>query len=738
LAVKIHPLDYPGMPAEPQLEALGPFGPNGGPTSDIGKNVTMQSSAGWDWLPAVRDRNMGIWQDVYFTTTGSVDIRHPHVITNLPLPDTSSAELIIVSDVINSSDQVVSGELVVNIEPKTFNGSPIEVREAVTLAPNSSDVVRLSPAEHQELTIKDPALWWPLPYGTPNLYTLTLSFEEGEIVSDENSYNLGIREIDSRVSFINDWQRRDFYVNGQRIQIKGGAWVPDMMLNRDTDKLYAELKLSKDANFNMVRIWGGGVTPPREFFDFCDELGLLVWHDFWITGDAQGTFGKGTRDWPLEGDVFLSNALNAVKRLRHHPSLLVWTAGNEGYPRQELYDPLRNELVAELDGTRPFLPTSGYANPDPSWGLSWPDDNESGAYSGGPYHYVDPMEYYQFVEKGEDWLFKDEVGIPSVPPFESLQRFISDLTPADDEPFPLNDIWGYHDACEGNGRYSLYHNAIHDRYGMSDSVEEYAQKAQFVNAENYRAIFEATNEDLNSTAGVILWKTNPAWPSVIWQVYDYYLRQNAGFYYAKLASEPLHVQLSLDDHMVSLVNLPHQSIQNLTVHAEVYDENMQMIETNDRQVSAKPASSMEVFRLKIPFKDSSDVKFVKLRVVNPLNELMSENFYWLSPENNFQFVNDLNQVDLLVDTDITENFDEYIATVTIENPSQSLAFFIHPRLTNSGQSEILPTFWSDNYFSLLPGESKTVQATVNKKNVTAGRPGLHITGWNIIEKTINF
>lgn len=132
------------------------------------------------------------------------------------------------------------------------------------------------------------------------------------------------------------------------------------------------------------------------------------------------------------------------------------------------------------------------------------------------------------------------------------------------------------------------------------------------------------------------------------------------------------------------------------------------------------------------------MKFVKLRLVNPLNELMSENFYWLSPGNNFQFVNDLSQIDLLVDTDITETFNEYIATVTIENPSQSLAFFIHPRLTNSNQSEVLPTFWSDNYFSLLPGESKTVRATVDKNDVSAGRPGLHITGWNIIEKTINF
>ena len=92
-------------------------------------------------------------------------------------------------------------------------------------------------------------------------------------------------------------------------------------------------------------------------------MGLLVWHDFWITGDCQGTWGKGSRAFPYETDVFLHNAADTVKRLRCHPSLLVWTAGNEGYPREEIYIPLRREIVAKLDGTRPFIPSTGYREP---------------------------------------------------------------------------------------------------------------------------------------------------------------------------------------------------------------------------------------------------------------------------------------------------------------------------------------------------------------------------------------
>jgi len=137
--------------------------------------------------------------------------------------------------------------------------------------------------------------------------------------------------------------------------------------------------------------------------------------------------------------------------------------------------------------------------------------------------------------------------------FDSLEKFIYDLTPDSNVPFPLNNVWGYHDACEGNGKYSLYHEAIIDRYGEPKSLEDYTKKAQFINAENYRAIFEAARSGLNRTGGIILWKTNAAWPSVFWQVYDWYLKPNAGYYYAKKACEMLHMQVN-DDKSIVVTN----------------------------------------------------------------------------------------------------------------------------------------------------------------------------------------
>ncbi len=353
LAVQIHPLDEPGLPAEPQLEVFGPFGPNGGPTGDIGKNVTMQSSVGWDWIPAVRDRNMGIWQDVFLSFTGPVDLRFPHIVTDLPLPDTRPAILTLSAELWNTAEEPVTGTLEVNIRGGT--GHVIQIRQPVSLAAGQDSVVTLRPEQHPQLVVDDPLLWWPVGYGEPHLYDLELQFATASRVSDRVALAFGIREVGSEVTEIDGWLRRDFFVNGRRIQIKGGAWVPDMLLARDRQRYLDELRLSREAHFNMVRIWGGGITPPAEFFEIADELGLLVWHDFWITGDCQGTWTKGTRDWPLEGDVFGSNAVNTAKRLRNHPSLLTWTAGNEGFPRRELYDVLRNEIAAGLDGTRTFL-----------------------------------------------------------------------------------------------------------------------------------------------------------------------------------------------------------------------------------------------------------------------------------------------------------------------------------------------------------------------------------------------
>jgi len=728
LAVRIHPLDWAGMPGEPQLKVFGTFGLNGGETGDIGKNVTMQSSIGWDWIPAVRDRNMGIWQDVWLSFTGPVDLRWPHIVTDLPLPDTSRARLTVSAELLNTSSAPVFGFLEADVRR---NGERVlGIRRPVTLAAGRDTVITLSPDDYWQLTVEHPALWWPVGYGDPALYDLELRFTTDGVASDRETVAFGVREVGSEFATVDGWARRNFTVNGRRIHVRGGAWVPDLMLARDRQRYRHELRLSRDANFNMVRIWGGGVTPPADFFEIADSLGLLVWHDFWITGDCQGTWNKGTRDWPIEGDVFIANAVDAAKRLRNHPSLLAWSAGNEGYPRRELYEVLRDSIAAKLDGTRPFLPTSGYASPDSTWGLSWPDDHETGAYSGGPYWWVEPSDYFARAEAGKDWLFKDEVGIPSLPPLASLQRFIPDL---DTTSSALTDAWGYHDAAEGNGRFSVYDRAIRDRYGEPATMAGYAMQAQLLNAENYRAIFEAAQDDLTRTAGVILWKTNSAWPSVMWQVYDWYLRPNAGYYYAKKASEPVHVQLHPRTFAVTGVNTTFSAVHDLILHVDLYDARSRWVGGLTRPgVTLDAERSVRILGLdEVRGWDAGAFRFVRLRLAALSGETVSENLYWLAPDGDLRALGDLPSVELEATARAERRGEEVHVALTLTNPGPSLAFFVNPVLVaGPDDEEVLPTFWSDNWYSILPGETRTVVGEVDAFRLS-GEPRVRLGGWNV-------
>ncbi|HEY8970759.1 MAG TPA: glycoside hydrolase family 2 TIM barrel-domain containing protein, partial [Puia sp.] len=566
LAVKIYPLDYPGLPAEPQLKAMDDFFENGGPTGDIGKNVTMLCSVGWDWIPEVRDRNMGIWQPVYLRTTGKVVIAHPRIITLLP--DTSVAKLALDLDLKNFTSGVRKGRLTVTISPENFSGAAIafskdlSVRSSLVLTTYSGataigSTIHLSADDIPALTIRHPHLWWPNGYGSPDLYRIRLRFTDETGISDDTSFVFGIRTVSSSTTMVNGYVRRDFYVNGRRVHLVGGAWVPDMMLNRDRQRYDYELRLCRNGNVNLIRIWGGGLGETDDFYELADRYGLLVWQDFWITGDTNGGF-KGSADWPLQSSVFINNVISTILRIRNHPSLLVWTGGNEGHARKELYDAMRDN-VASLDGTRPFIPcSSGFSKAPADWKGSWPDNKLSGVYSGGPYSWQDEANYFLFVDEGKGWVFKDETGIPSQPPYNTLPKIIPNLSPDSSLPYPLNNTWGYHDACTGNGRYDTYYKAMVDRYGSPQSIREFSEKMQLINADGYRAIFEAAGHKLRETGGVMLWKLNAAFPSVAWQVYDWYLEPNAGYYFMQRACEPVHIQLNRDDSSVALVNRTYQ------------------------------------------------------------------------------------------------------------------------------------------------------------------------------------
>ena len=736
LAVKIFPLDYPGYPSKPQLEALGDFYPNGGPTGDIGKNVTMLCSVGWDWIPEVHDRNIGIWQPVYLRTSGHVVIERPFIVTPLPkLPDTSEAKINISLGLNNHGKGTQKGKLSITISPENFSGKSITLSRDLTLQANAAEKIVLNEGSDPSLAIENPMLWWPNGYGKPNLYRVRIQFISENMISDDTSFIFGIRSVGSKLEMVNGWARRDFYVNGRKVHLAGGAWVPDMLLNTDSTRYDDELKLCRNANVNLVRIWGGGIAPPDVFFELADRYGQMVWQDFWVTGDTQGEF-KGSPDWPLEGNIFIRNMQSTIYRIRNHPSLLVWTGGNEGHARKELYDAMR-ESISTLDGTRPFIPSSsGFAKLPAGWKGSWPDDQPAGVYSGGSYTWQDAAKYYQFVNNGRDWLFKDETGMPSQPPYSTLKMNIPDQSHDPSLPYPLNHSWGYHDACSGNGKYDIYYKAMVDRYGQPSGLKEFSDKMQLMNADGYRGIFESVGHKLNETGGVMLWKLNAAFPSVVWQIYDWYLEPNAGYYFMQKAVEPVHIQLNLDDSLVAVINRTYQPQKGLQAEADIYTIDGKKIHHQVQQVITGAPGAFKTFSLAPVMKTGNGVQFILLRLKDAQGKLISHNTYWLEAKHDYHSIYGMPTTTITATATMAQRKDNELSwKITFTNPSKLMAFFIHPALM-SGATEIRPSFWKDNYFTLAPGESLVTEVSVPARLISGAPPKILVSGINVGEMEI--
>jgi hypothetical protein len=731
LAVKIYPLDYPGLPSTEQLKALGDFYDNGGPTGDIGKNVTMLCSVGWDWVPPVRDRNIGIWLPVYLRTSGNVTIGNAKITAELAgEQDTSSAKLSISLSLYNHTSSNDIGKLTVKISPENFRGKSCQFIKNVAVGGDDSNLIELNPNNTKELLFNKPGIWWPNGYGKPNLYRIRLQYTGQSGLSDDTTFLFGIRTVSSKAVDVNGSLRRDFYVNGRRVHLTGGAWVPDFMLNRDSIRYDFEMHLCRNANINLVRIWGGGVTPCDEFFEAADRYGLLVWSDFWITGDTQGEF-KGSPDWPFESEVFEKNVISTILRIRNHPCLLVWTGGNEGHARMELYNFMRNSVIS-LDGTRPFIPSSsGFAKLPEGWSGSWPDNMAGGVYSGGPYTWQDPVSYYRRAIADRDWVFKDETGIPSQPPFNIMSKIVPNLIWDKNLPFPLNDTWGYHDACSGNGRYELYYKEMARRYGEPKSMEDFCNKMQLMNAIGYQGIFEAAGHKLNDIGGVMLWKLNSAFPSVVWQVYDWYLMPNAGYYFMKNACEPVHIQLNLINKKVIVLNRTYKPVSNLTAQAEVYNFDSKPVFHENININLAPTDLKETSSLDKILNETKGISFIVLNLKNSSGKLISHNFYWIASDGDYKSMNDMGETNVSV-TALKEEKGkiDYAWSMQITNNSGKIAFFIRPQIMLCGE-EILPSFWSESYFTLAPGESTAISVTCPASKLTKGDPALKVSGWNV-------
>ncbi|MFA7421304.1 MAG: sugar-binding domain-containing protein [Melioribacteraceae bacterium] len=743
LAVHIFPPQNPGIPHEESPTAG--TGPNGGKLCLDGP--TFISSEGWDWIPGIRDRNIGIWRDVKMKFTDAVTIIDPQVITDLPLPDISSADVIIKTELKNSSSEAK----IVSLKGKI---GKINFSKKVQLDANSVTKIEVSPKEFSQLKIKIPKLWWPNGYGKPELYNLELSVTINGKKSDQKNIRFGIREFsyeitadntekqNIRVEFnptsdlingnpvFDNINRRDVgegvsipmivsganwlkaipldemapylvvKVNGQRIFCKGGNWgMDDGMKRVRRDLLEPYFKLHKEANFTMIRNWTGESTEEL-FYDLADEYGLLVWNDFWLSTE-------GYNLEPTDNKLFMENVEDVVKRFRNHASLVIWCPRNEGYAPVAIENEIA-KVIASEDGTRLYQGNSRYLNLRPS----------------GPWHYFkDPADYFRNNASG----FNTELGTPSIPTAESMKK----MMPKEDV-WPISDTWFYHDLHNGQKEFRA---AIDSLYGSPNNVDEFCTRAQMINYESHRAMFESWNSRLwNNTSGILLWMTHPAWPSTVWQVYSWDYETFGSYFASKSACEPLHVQMNLHDNKVSVVNTTLDNFENAEVNLEILDVNGKSLFTQKLKKNIKANELNYFFTPDMPA-NLPEVFLARLTLSDTRGKVLSRNDYWKTSSKNgdYKKLNTLGQA-VIKGKQIELNKKEHKLKFVLENTSNEIAIAVKLNLTDKENKVILPAYFSDGYFNLLPNEKREVTVVCDQIQNKSFK--VRASGYNLNENVI--
>jgi hypothetical protein len=702
IAVLVKPQPHPGDPYEHTV-ANGMV-TNGGITAIDGP--TFLSTIGWDWLPGIRDRDSGIWAKVFLSSTGPVVIRDPLVTTDLPLPRTDSADVAISTTLENVTDTPQKGSL------RAAFGD-VTVEKDVEIAPHSTQIAALDSKTFTELHLANPKLWWPNGYGPQNLYDLRLTFDQGKTTSDDKTLSFGVRKITYSVP---DSENLTISVNGVRIFIRGGDWGLDEGLKRiPRERLEAQIKMHQLANMNLIRNWVGQSTG-EDFYELCDKYGILLWDEFFQPNPSDGPN-------PDNLDIYMANVRDKILRYRNHPSIAVWCARNEGFPPKEIDDQLR-VLMAELEPTRLYQPSSTSGH---------------GVNSGGPYRWRTPREYYVFGE-----AFKTEIGSSSIPTIESIQGM---LDKKDWEQ--IDDAWAEHDLARGASAGDTYPRTLADRYGKPANMADFVRKSQLANYEAYRAMYEGRNAKLfNPATAVITWMSNPAQPSFVWQLYHHDLEPNAALFAVKKSGEMVHIQLNEQTGEVLVINNQPVGIAGATAHLTVYNLDGSKAYAHDYSVTGPASTAINLGSFEgmgeRP-RNLSAIYFVQLELKGADGELLSNNFYWRAlPErpDDLATLNLLKTVTLqanAVRRDTEGKVDtegKTQITVTLRNPGTQVALMAHLQLRHGKAADpsaerVLPVFYSDNYVSLVPGESRTIIIEAATADLKGDAPRLVIDGWNI-------
>jgi len=669
-----------------------------------------------DWNPSPPDKMMGLFRDVYLISTGPVSIRYPQVVTRLNPPSLDRATLKVNVELRNASDQPVKGTVRGTIEK-------IEFSQPAELGPGETKTVSFEASSFPQLVISKPRVWWPAELGEQPLYPLNVEFLTGGKVSDRQSIRFGVREVTSE---FNPQGYTLFKINGQRILIRGAGYTPEMLLRSSPERQEAEIAYVKHMNLNTIRL--EGKLEDDHFLEICDREGILL-----MPGWCCCDHWEKWKDWDDEDHSVAAESLESqIRRLRSHPSVFVWLNGSDNPPIGRV-EQMYLDILKKLDWPNPVVSSATQKKAEVT--------GPSGVKMSGPYEYVPPSYWLLDKTHGGAFSFATEISPgPDVPPVESIKQML----PAD-HLWPIDEYWAYH--CGGGAFKDLkvFTEALNARFGTATGLEDYVRKAQALAYESHRAMFEGYARNKYVSTGVIQWMQNNAWPSMIWHLYDFYLRPGGTYFATKLACEPVHIQYSYDDRSIVVVNSLYKPIPGLKATAQLLDFDLQEKFSKTVDVSAEPDSSTRI--LNIPeIAGISTTHFLRLTLTDASGQVRSSNFYWLSTKPDvldeakskwyytpcssfadFTALQSLPEVQVKGAVRFEPARDRQVARITVENPSKALAFMVRLQVLG-GEQEILPVFWDDNYFSLLPGEKRVVTASYRPQ---AAKPKAVISGWNV-------
>ena len=622
-------------------------------------NPTFHATVGWDWITTTRGREAGIWNEVYLTTTGMVTVSDPYVKTEVGNPVISVMPSVFVR---NHDTKAVKGKL------SGFIGD-VRFEQEVTIPAQTEQEIAFCPKEFPQLASKDFRLWWPNGYGEAWLYDAGFTFTPEGAEASSLTYKAGLRQM----TYEDTTDSLHIYVNGRRFIPLGGNWGFDEhnLLYRSREYDIA-VGYHRDMNFTMIRNWVGQVGD-EAFYEACDRHGIMIWQDFWLANPADGPD-------PYDNPLFLGNAKDYTRRMRSHASIGLYCGRNEGFPPEALDRKLR-EYVHQL------APGMEYISHSSAQGVS----------GGGPYRALTKKEYYE-KQSGK---IHSERGMPNVMNIESLRRTFSP-----EALWPQSRQWGQHDfTLQGAQRAASFNQMVEKGFGKARDAEEFSRWAQLINYNGYRVMFESTSK---SRAGLLLWMSHPCWPSMVWQTYDYYFDPTAAYFGCKKACEPLHIQYNHLTDSIEIVNHSAGNRTALTATVTVFDLHGKRICQQKQRLGSQEDTTIAWQKLSTLMpKAPASGYFLRLTLVDKRGTV-SENTYIMEGKEGYQALGTLAKAEISQQMTVSSDGNNSIARLTLHNKSKVPAPFLRLNLKGEDGEQILPAIYSDNYITLMPGESKTV------------------------------